>query len=62
MRMGVWGLAPIRIKLRHSGIEKAEIPSELLFAKTTQFWKKELPHGHGNEGLQRIKEHLFGES
>jgi hypothetical protein len=30
----------------------------LLFAKTIQFWKKELPHEHGNESLQRIEEHL----
>ncbi len=53
---GVRGLAPIRIKLKDCCIKKAEAPSGLLLSKTIQFWKKELPRGHVNEGIGCIEE------
>lgn len=47
---------PHRHQLKDRYRKKAEVPSELVFAKTFQLWKKELPHGHLNKGSECLEE------
>ena len=47
---------PHRHQLKDRYRKKAEVPSELVLAKTFQLWKKELPHGHLNKGSECLEE------